>query len=989
MEISQKVIQSSSIVHGLFWGKFLDNTDMLVVIKARLVEVFEVNEQDNSVYCILEQNLGFEVRLTAKLVWSPTDVIVCSSGNMLKFLSFEKDYFQTSFSISLNTTKIHKIETYSDYIIISINYWHLHIYSFKSRQLLHEITIFSSIIDWHLIDSKIQVLEYNKETSFYSWHIINTNNWEIKNLKPLDVKLIPIKFINFDDNLLVFGSDSSVFISPLKDLQTGLHFMLNGVYTDSTIVNNILYIVTDNGTFYSFNKNLSIEAPGFLGKYKDYFIVKENANLEPDSKIIGLGCGIFISNIYGNQQIFIPSGDLVYVNNRNGVLVDGFLEDLKGSYNYKTIKVASSGYENSKIYEMYRSLNVCTIAKIQNISKYSTGGCSVDKYLFVLPDIKAVDSESYKVVELDTIGLIEKATLLVLLDDKCRCCGRILEYDKQTNKPDEKIVLCSEDSESFCKRNTWSDGKTQGFIQVTDQNILKNSIPIFLFPDKALQAVSKSPYLCVGLISQTVLIFNNFHQQASITQVDFSSLFIDNFIYIGLHSCSIKKYSLNGQELNTIETLAIPHTFLFYYNHLFIGHRDGSLQIFSSESSIVHKKLGEKPLELCVYKDKIIVTTDKVYCIHNKHWDYSLVDIQGMKKIINSSILIGISHDVVFFDLEEELSCSLKQCLVKELKGRIRRMIKVKKNLICCSVVIKEKHVVIMYDYENNNELSVEIEGCVNHIRYWSEYDCLIIGVGIKEIDTDSLAEGQEIKDAGLVYFYSLDLKKLNNYKFSYPVSALYTENHTLYIAATYILYAINVTNINTAEKIGSFKTRSYINSIEKQNEHIFIATSHDGILGLILQQNTFKIVFYSKSRFSTDVICLYKTKVISIGLQGFISILDLESNTSSKVNIHGGSRCMFSGKISSHNLKEEDDKVLTVCCLNGEIIEVAKDIDENVVKITKEVYEAFIMEGIIDIQFPLEINANLLKYFPKLSEESKKSLKLEFPDIEEKLRLL
>jgi hypothetical protein len=197
------------------------------------------------------------------------------------------------------------------------------------------------------------------------------------------------------------------------------------------------------------------------------------------------------------------------------------------------------------------------------------------------------------------------------------------------------------------------------------------------------------------------------------------------------------------------------------------------------------------------------------------------------------------------------------------------------------------------------------------------------------------------------------------------------------------------VENINTAEKIASFKTRSYINSIEKQNEHIFIATSHDGILGLILEQTAFKIVLYSKSRLSSDSLCLCKTKVISIGLQGFINILSFESNTSAKVNIHGGSRCMFPGKISNHNLHEEDDKTLTVCCLNGEIIEIVKDIDEGVGKIAKEVYEAFIMEGVIDIQFPLEINANLLRYFSKLSEESKKGLKSKFSDIEEKLRVL
>lgn len=362
-----------------------------------------------------------------------------------------------------------------------------------------------------------------------------------------------------------------------------------------------------------------------------------------------------------------------------------------------------------------------------------------------------------------------------------------------------------------------------------------------------------------------------------------------------------------------------------------------------------------------------------------------------MKLVLGSSSLIGISHDVMFFDLEEELSCSLKQCVVKEFNGRIKRMVRVKKSLVCCCVVTEGKNVVILYDYENNSEVSAEIEGCVNVIKYWPEHDCLVIGVGVKEIDTDLLTEdqGTATKDVGYVYFYSLDLKKLTHYKFSYSISALYIENNNIYIAATYILYALIVTNINSAEKIGSFKTRSYINSIEKQNEYIFIATLHDGIIGLILEQTAFKIVLYSKSRLSADALCLSNTKVFSIGLQGFINILNIESNTSGKVNIHGGSRCMFPGKISNHNLQEEDDKTLTICCLNGEIIEIVKDIDEGVVKICKEVYEAFIMEGVIDIQFLLEINANLLRYFSKLSEESKKSLKLKFSDIEEKLRVL
>ena len=62
MDITFRLIQSGSIIHGVYWGNFL-STKNLIVVKSRIIEAYEVNEEAKSLYCILEQDLAYSVRV--------------------------------------------------------------------------------------------------------------------------------------------------------------------------------------------------------------------------------------------------------------------------------------------------------------------------------------------------------------------------------------------------------------------------------------------------------------------------------------------------------------------------------------------------------------------------------------------------------------------------------------------------------------------------------------------------------------------------------------------------------------------------------------------------------------------------------------------------------------------------------------------------------------------------------------------------------------
>ena len=83
--------------------------------------------------------------------------------------------------------------------------------------------------------------------------------------------------------------------------------------------------------------------------------------------------------------------------------------------------------------------------------------------------------------------------------------------------------------------------------------------------------------------------------------------------------------------------------------------------------------MGEKPLEISLSEKGVLVTSDSSYLIYNESLDYKIISIEGIKTILEAGQLVGLSNDVVFFDFDEDLPCSLKQKKIFSISGQLHR----------------------------------------------------------------------------------------------------------------------------------------------------------------------------------------------------------------------------------------------------------------------------------------------------------------------------
>ena len=128
MDITTKVIQSSSIIQALHWGKIIGNTYQILITKTRILEQYSLSSSDNSLYCILEQYISFPIHYSSLYSEEDSEILILASFNELKFLKFEEDYFKTFFSMTISRVKIQKLETWRNLLSVSLsccNFFHL------------------------------------------------------------------------------------------------------------------------------------------------------------------------------------------------------------------------------------------------------------------------------------------------------------------------------------------------------------------------------------------------------------------------------------------------------------------------------------------------------------------------------------------------------------------------------------------------------------------------------------------------------------------------------------------------------------------------------------------------------------------------------------------------------------------------------------------------------------------------------------------------
>lgn len=384
--------------------------------------------------------------------------------------------------------------------------------------------------------------------------------------------------------------------------------------------------------------------------------------------------------------------------------------------------------------------------------------------------------------------------------------------------------------------------------------------------------------------------------------------------------------------------------------------------------------MGEKPVSLFLCKAGVIVVTDKSYLIYNRRLDYKLIDINEAKMILESEQLICISNDITFFDLDEAFPCSLKQKKVKDIEGRVKRLIKISDSLICYLVTHTEINELFIYDTSNDTVTANLIsEVRIETLHYSAE--------------SNSIIAGGSYKNQGILEFYTLSLEKIVSHEFPAEVTALCALDNILLVACTCIIFCLEVTNVNLPEKICVYKSENRINSLRYYDQLVVAATEGNGIMIFSVVNNIIAVAGWSRTREYLKSVVLYDHFAVGIDLQGNVSVLNMFNKAFNSVFINNGGRVIVEESITSNNIIA-NQKILTVCCLNGEIFEIQiRDPDK-----TKEIYDSVVLEYQKKMNFPFnpsEFNLNLLKYYYKLPDDSKAALKSKYTGLEDEIEYI
>ena len=501
MDIGTRVIQSSSVVHGLFWGKLIDNVESLVIVKSRIIEAYQINEEESSMYCVLEQCLNFDVHHSAMLTRETSHELVLATSGKVKIMAFSNDFFKTSQIFDFGEQNILKMEAYQNMLGVTVGLSEIHLYS--DRELVRIIQDCTRIIDWHFVAADtILLLEYKTNNQEVFWNEFKIKSTDSRNITKFEPMFVPTGFIYSIGWVIAFGADRSVFKTRMSCLEVGSHRMLDGVYSSHCVFNNSLHVLTDDGILYIL---------------EDWFV--QRAVLHTDSLVVSLMSSIFSTGHHGKScfinREYAVSGESF----RNGAIIDSVVMPLFSDIEYSSLVVASVLNNYSHIDLLSRTVCTYPIANIPKIAKYSTGAAVIDEILFLLPDLVAINSSTYEILKLPSLKLSSEKTLAI-----------------------SKLG--------------------SSLIQVTEHRIIYNEQAQYEFSDKALCAAISGSRICVGLICKTVEYFNEFQLVFAKTGTDFSTLHISDRIYIGMQNGTVNIYNEEGEEVETIKVDGVPHSYL-------------------------------------------------------------------------------------------------------------------------------------------------------------------------------------------------------------------------------------------------------------------------------------------------------------------------------------------------------------------------------------------------------------------------------------------
>lgn len=501
MEVSTRVIQNSSVVHGLHWGRFMDGTFTLLVVKAKVIEAFQVNEEEKSLYCVLEQNLDFDIGHSAMHFGETSDELILTSTGKLKIMMFSDDFFKNLHVFDLENQNANHLEVRGDLIGVSIRLGEIFIFQYSSKELVKVLNDLDRIIDWTFNDQSILLLQYNKISQEIHWDVILVQS-EKNKITPFEAMFFPVKIVAFLTKVFVFGDDASVFITSVSCLEEGRHEKLSGCYSSHCIFENCLHLLMDDGSLY---------------KFQEVFI-QVSTSVQPDCLMAALESLIYITGHHGKSS-FINSDYLIFPDSfRSGAIIDSLLMPLHSEISYNSLITASCTQNSSQINSLSRVISAYPIAQIGKIAKYATAAIYHNEILFLLPNLTAIHTSSYKILQIDSLGL----------------------------SPDHTLSLSPIDS---------------SYIQITEWQIL-DSRNTYKFPYKALCGSTSFPCSCIGLINQSVLFFNSFSLIYTKNDVDFSTIWVCEKVFIGMQTGNVCICSHSGEELEMIMETGVPHSYL-------------------------------------------------------------------------------------------------------------------------------------------------------------------------------------------------------------------------------------------------------------------------------------------------------------------------------------------------------------------------------------------------------------------------------------------
>lgn len=497
MDIASKLIQSGSVVRGVHWGKVIDDTPVLIIVKPRVVEIHNINEHDQSMYCILEQYLGFEVNSSALHRLLNRDLLVAASSQFIYVLEFDVDYFKIRYLMETGLF-ITKIQPYGDYIVISKDSNTIHMYKYQQEILYRAFEDFSTIIDWTVCENYVIVLEHYANT--LHWVKIQPSNPNSITKNWFNTNLQILCFIVYDNTVLAFSEDS-ICVLEFANLSSRRVLDIEGIFYTHTIHKNRLYIITDIGKVYEYSN----------------YTVKEIVSIEADSLILALDRFIFGINPYGLSYLF--EDQVLKEFGRSGAIIDAVVMPVNKALDYKSLYIGSIQGKNSSLYALYESATVCITRIIPKISKLSNNAAIIDNHLCLMPDLKVINIQTYELINLSSLGLVDDKTLSL-----SKLGGRI--------------------------------------IQITEQAIHYASEIKYQFQDSCFCSYIKDDSVCVGLLSQSVLYFYQFELIYRVENLDFSAIYISDKVYIGLQTSELKAFDFKGKELDGVDILGIPHSYL-------------------------------------------------------------------------------------------------------------------------------------------------------------------------------------------------------------------------------------------------------------------------------------------------------------------------------------------------------------------------------------------------------------------------------------------